>query len=180
MHKIPRPVLEGMLNARIGAMLPDWKFGIYPKDGRRVLERLPEMLEQPGYVCHGMRAHADAWSKDVRGAAEARDELAGRRRPGWVTFGVSWGGQTIFEEGSIVCVHEAGAGIALVMYEARWGVVFRPRVWHRMERYARHVACVAGAHGIVLFDGGCTREDIELVAAGREPSRPNCVLWVDR
>lgn len=180
MHKIPRPVLEGMLTARIGAMLSDWNFGIYPKDGQRVLERLPEMLEQPGYVCHDMRVQAGAWSKDVRSAAEARDELAGRERPGLVTFGISREGQMILEEGSIVCVHEVGACIALVMYEARWGIIFRPWVWYHMERYARHVACVAGARGILLTSFVCTMEDADRVAAGEDPSEPDRVIWVDR
>lgn len=187
MHTIPPSVLEEMLANRavrfgnhVMRMAPDWNFSFYEVPTKRLLERLVEMFEQPGFECGDIRVSWAEGEQEVADLNEARDALASRGNTGELFFAISSEGQTIFERSSSLGYDEEAGEVELVFFEHRLDLIARPGLWHAMVEYACHAARVAGARGVLIHDGSAWEADMGSMIDGDDPEHPDRAIWVDR
>lgn len=180
MHTIPPTVLEEMLQVQArGWGRPDWNFGLYRLDADRVSANIAAMFEQGGFEIAGVQAVGYDWNEPVQTLDEALGVLAGHDLEGSICFQVSRDGEVLFEDSSMIVLDGADSVAELVFFEERLGLLHRPELWHAMAEYACHAARVVGTPGVLVYDGSVGEDDQALVAAGREPSQPDRVIWVD-
>ncbi len=180
MHAIPPSVLEEMLAAHAMGMAPDWNFSFFDVPTERVLDRLSEMFEQPGFECRTHEVFGGEWCKEVASLDEALAELTARGTSGCLNFGVMHDGQMVFTYGSMLSYDEQYANVELVFFEHRLDLIHRPELWDRMVRYACHAARVAGARGVLIHDGSPYEADMGSMIDGDDPAHPDRAIWLDR
>lgn len=180
MHTIPPSVLDEMLASHTYGSFPAFNLGFFGANTERVLGSVAELLGQPGFAFVVAQVYGAGWIEQTSSLSEALDELACRGMPGAISFQVSLENEVVFDHRSTLDFHQQTVDVEFVFYEERLNVVERPGLWHRMVEYACHAARMAGSRCIFVYDGTIGANDTERIMAGRDPSRHDQIIWLDR
>lgn len=180
MHELPASVLDEMLASHAHGSFPAFNFGFFGASTERVLERVTEMLGQPGFAFVVKQVYGDGWIEQTSSLSEALDELARRGMQGTINVQVSLEDEILFDYRSTLDFHQQTMDVEFVFDEERLNVVHRSKLWYRMVEYACNATRMAGVRCIFVYDGTIGAHDAERIMAGRDPSRRDQVIWVDQ